>query len=378
MHSPPAGSGGDYLAVGQAQGAHWGLVVKAALESLGPLTADANVGFVYVTPALADDFSSIVTLLRGATPVGHWFGAVGHGVIGPEGAASDGAAVVLMAGRLDSQGLKPFDGADPVEFVRRHDVWLRSQQDAYALVHGDAQAIDLPRQLEALAAQSGAFLAGGLAFPGGAHVAGQISGASLSGLLLGDAVPLLTGISQGCQPIGPSHVVGEALDNVVMTLDGRPALEVLKEEAGEIIARRLARAAGYIHVALPGDGQDDDPDYAVRNLLGIDPQRAWLAVGDYLQAGDRLMFVRRDANAARADLARMLEGMARRLQGRAPKGGLYIACLGRGAHMFGDDGREAEMIREHLGDFPLIGFSASGEIWHNRLYGYTGILVLFL
>ncbi len=376
MHSPSAGSGGDYLAVGQAEGAHWGLVVKAALESLGPLTADANVGFVYVTPALADDFSSIVTLLRGATPVGHWFGAVGHGVIGPDGAVSDGAALVLMAGHLDPQGLKPFDGSDPPQFARQHDIWLRGQTEAHALVHGDAQAVDLPRQLEALAGQSGAFLVGGLAFPGGGHVAGQISPASLSGLVLGDAVPLLVGISQGCQPIGPCHVVEEALDNVVMTLDGRPALEVLKDEAGEIIARRLARAAGYIHVALPG--ANDGPDYAVRNLLGIDPQRAWLAVGDYLRPGDRLMFVRRDANAARADLARMLEDLSRRLEGRTPKGGLYIACMGRGAHMFGDDGREAEMIREHLGDFPLIGFSASGEIWHDRLYGYTGVLALFL
>ena len=36
------------------------------------------------------------------------------------------------------------------------------------------------------------------------------------------------------------------------------------------------------------------------------------------------------------------------------------------------------MIREELGAFPLAGFYANGEISHNRLYGYTGVLALFL
>ena len=31
-----------------------------------------------------------------------------------------------------------------------------------------------------------------------------------------------------------------------------------------------------------------------------------------------------------------------------------------------------------LGDFPLVGFFANGEICNNRLYGYTGVLALFL
>jgi small ligand-binding sensory domain FIST len=35
------------------------------------------------------------------------------------------------------------------------------------------------------------------------------------------------------------------------------------------------------------------------------------------------------------------------------------------------------MIRKTLGDFPLTGFFANGEIHHNRLYGYTGVLTLF-
>jgi small ligand-binding sensory domain FIST len=35
------------------------------------------------------------------------------------------------------------------------------------------------------------------------------------------------------------------------------------------------------------------------------------------------------------------------------------------------------MIHEALGDFPLTGFFANGEIHHDTLYGYTGVLTLF-
>jgi small ligand-binding sensory domain FIST len=62
----------------------------------------------------------------------------------------------------------------------------------------------------------------------------------------------------------------------------------------------------------------------------------------------------------------------------APRGGVYFSCLGRGQHMFGEHSEELRIIQQVLGDFPLVGFFANGEISHNRLYGYTGVLTLFL
>jgi small ligand-binding sensory domain FIST len=63
---------------------------------------------------------------------------------------------------------------------------------------------------------------------------------------------------------------------------------------------------------------------------------------------------------------------------RPPRGGVYVSCLARGPALFGDDSQELKTIRDALGDFPLVGFFANGEISHNRLYGYTGVLTLFL
>jgi small ligand-binding sensory domain FIST len=65
-----------------------------------------------------------------------------------------------------------------------------------------------------------------------------------------------------------------------------------------------------------------------------------------------------------------------RLPGPA-RGGLYHTCLGRGRHLFGEASAELSLIRDLLGDVPLAGFYANGEISHNRLYGYTGVLTLF-
>ncbi len=38
----------------------------------------------------------------------------------------------------------------------------------------------------------------------------------------------------------------------------------------------------------------------------------------------------------------------------------------------------AAAIQDELGEVPLVGFFCNGEISHNRVYGYTGVLSLFL
>ena len=40
-------------------------------------------------------------------------------------------------------------------------------------------------------------------------------------------------------------------------------------------------------------------------------------------------------------------------------------------------GLDHEAVQHALGDVPLVGFFASGEIARNQLYGYTGVLTVF-
>ena len=62
---------------------------------------------------------------------------------------------------------------------------------------------------------------------------------------------------------------------------------------------------------------------------------------------------------------------------RPIRGAIYVSCTGRGGPHFGAPSAELQIVRRALGDVPLIGFFANGEIAHHRLYGYTGVLTVF-
>jgi len=90
------------------------------------------------------------------------------------------------------------------------------------------------------------------------------------------------------------------------------------------------------------------------------------------------MFVRRDPETARQDFEERLSDLKSRVGGQTVKAGVFVSCVARGGAMFGENGVEVSLIHEILGDFPLAGFYANGEICGNRMYGYTGVLALFL
>jgi small ligand-binding sensory domain FIST len=233
-----------------------------------------------------------------------------------------------------------------------------------------------------VASASGAYLVGGLVShrcpsPLLAMTAGEDTGGSegIAGLMLAPGIAVATGLTQGCVPVGPVHRVDEARDNVVMVVDGRPALAVFCEDIGPELTADLRRVGGLIFAGLPVAGSDTG-DYLVRNLLAIDAGRGWLVLGAEVAAGDSILFCRRDPESARRDMNRMVLQLAGRLSG-PPKAGVYVSCVARGAALFGDPGVETGLIRETLGEFPLIGFFANGEISRDRLYGHTGVLTLF-
>ncbi|MBF0304965.1 MAG: FIST C-terminal domain-containing protein [Alphaproteobacteria bacterium] len=358
-------------------GDHWGLAAKACLDGLAVRDAPDALGFVYVTQAFAGDLGSIVTFLRETTHVRNWVGGVGFGVVAGGGEIHEGGGISVLLADFPPDSWRLFDEVGP-DFATRHGAWMESGRPSLALVHGNPLLPELTRRIVELARDSGCFLVGGLTVDPGAgrQVAGRLVGDALSGVMLSSRVPLVTGLTQGCTPIGEAHVVTESMESVVISLDGRPALDVLKDDVGEILARDLRRVAGYIHAAIPIAGSDT-ADYLVRNLVGIDPGRGWLAIGAQVRAGEKLIFVRRDPNAAHEDLERMCAHLRDRLEGRAIRGGVYVSCVARGAHMFGSPGAEVATIHRVLGDFPLTGFYANGEISLDRFYAYTGVLTLF-
>jgi len=349
-----------------------------------PAGDGSNLGILYVTEPAAAILPKLVRALAEHTGIDSWVGGVGLGVCSGQKEVFDEAAAVAMTAALPPDAFRVFSPtSDPgSDMPRRHAAWVEKVQPTLALVHADPRCPDLPKAAIEVGAASGAFLVGGLvshrcARPLLARTPGEdgLGGNGLAGLMLAPEIPVATGLTQGCSPIGPVRRIDEARDNVVMVIDGRPALDVFVEDIGPDLAKDLRRVGGLIFAALPVAGSDTG-DYLVRNLLAIDPGRGWLVVGTEIAAGDTIMFCRRDPESARRDMGRMLRQLGGRINDR-PKAGIYVSCVARGAALFGEAGVETALIHEHLGEFPLIGFFANGEISRDRLYGHTGVLTLF-
>lgn len=357
-------------------------ILDRCLRELGKVPSSANLGFLYATDALASDLPNIVAELRERFPGVFWLGTVGVGICGTGREFYDAPALSLMIGALPGDLFRPLpsllpDGTGDDDGVL---AWWTRQEGGLAFLHADPTRTETPLLLQQMVELSpNGFINGGLTSSNSAHpqICGALTDGPLSGLLLAGGQEILTDHSQGCSPLGPTHQLTESQRNIAVRLDGRPALEVMKADMGEVLTRNLRQAAGYIYAALPISGSDTG-DYLVRNLLGIDEERGLIAISDLLDDQERLLFCRRDGNTALEDLRRMLMRMEKRIGARTVRGGLYISCIARGRHQFGPDSEELRMISQTLGEFPLVGFFANGEIYNGRVYGYTGVLTLFL
>lgn len=336
-----------------------------AVAALADLPAGANLGFYYATDEAAQDLPEIIEVLRRRTGIAAWTGTVGLGVCGSGAEIFETPALSVLVAACPDDSVCVFDAPLTGAAAR----WAGERQPTTAFVHGDPRRAELPALIGALAHETPLFLLGGLG-------AGSGPEGGLSGVLFDPEIEILTGLTQGCSPIGPVHRVTAADENVIIEIDERPALDVLRDEAGELLMRDLRRMAGLIFAAFPVPGSDT-ADYLVRNIIGLDVRSGLLGVASDVAAGDPILFCRRDPANALQDLDRMLGSLKRRLGNKPPRGGLYVSCIARGPNLFGPGAVELGRVRDALGDFPLAGFFANGEICNDRLYGYTGVLTLF-
>ena len=358
---------------------HWAHAAQAAVDGLGKLDADVNLGFLYLPDALAPDSRSILSYLRDRSGIRHWVGTVGIGIVAGAEEFFDKPAIAVMAMAIPEASFRIFPSFAQSASQINGDVhaWAKAAAPVFGIVHADPANAKVPALIEEMSEQLSCFLVGAVTASRGEcyQFADALTGGGVSGILFSPDAPVATAHTQGCIPIGATHIVTEGVDSVLMELDGRRALDVFMEEVAKRYHGHVEGIANQLHVALPIEGSDTG-DFMVRNILGIDPGRGWVGVGSMVKPGDRVMFVSRDKDSAKTDLRAMVEKLKARAGGK-PKGAVYISCIARGPNMFGGSG-EVAVVREALGDVPLIGVYANGEISNNRLYGYTGVLTLFL
>jgi small ligand-binding sensory domain FIST len=359
----------------------------------GPLT----LGFVYFTDAYAPQAQALLAALQQRWPGVAWVGSVGIGVAASGVEYIDEPALVLMLADLAPGRFEVFSGARPLR-----------QIDAFsALVHADPATPDLAELLVEMSDRTASgYLFGGLASSrtGTCHLADGVWQGGLSGVAFSSDVNLVSRVTQGCQPVGPVRRVTECERNIVVALDGEPALPCLLRDLGldrlddprQALPRLRATLVGLSDAndAPLGRGGQFGADVRVRHLVGLDPGRRAVAVADMVEPGMRLAFCQRDMQAARRDLVRICAEIREEVEttpaavlsfsgegdtpaGRSIKGALYVSCSGRGGPHFGGASAELKIVQHALGDVPLVGFFAAGEIARHHLYGYTGVLTVF-
>ena len=407
-------------------------LVLAQLHAYMALPAYASaptLGLLYITDHYAAHAQDILDHLSAElTEVTDWSGTVGVGIASNNVEYFDEPALCVMLCELPHDQYRVFSGVSPLPSV------ASGRFNAHtALVHADSSTPDVAELISEMAERTeSGYVFGGLAssrsktvqfaLSGYGNVKGQgAAGGVFSGGLSGVAfardvtggMALMSRVTQGCQPVSNNHEITACESNVVTGLDGKPALEVMLadlnitlDEPREALAKVRTTLVG---VSRPEDALNDSAarragqfggEVVVRHIIGLDPSRKGIAITDAPAVGMTLAFCERNAQAARADLIRICAEIREELEpeeltlevasalsapeaestphaARRIAGAIYVSCSGRGGPHFGAPSAELQIVRRALGDVPLVGFFAGGEIARHHLYGYTGVLTVF-
>ena len=187
-------------------------------------------------------------------------------------------------------------------------------------------------------------------------------------------------VSQGCRPIGHHLVVTQAEQNVIGQLGGQPALLQLKAIFDELSTTEQRLVQQGLHVGRAVNAYQDSfeqGDFLIRNVVGIDSEKGTITVGDFFRLGQTVQFNIRDDRTADAELRELLASARK----GSPAGALLFTCNGRGTRLFPEPHHDAQCVSETLGDIPLAGFFAMGELGpiagSNFMHGFTASLALF-
>ncbi len=353
-------------------------VINHCVQQLSAIPAEANFGFIYATDAMTIALPELLKQCKAVTGIQHWVGTIGLGVIAPAQELYDMPAVSIMLAEFDHNEFTMVPSINRAENITSSIQWPRLFATNFGVIHGDPfnpetqnLIIEIQQQLE------NGFIVGGLTSSRDKQyqVADDVIAGGISGVLFSENISVISNLTQGCSPVGEKHTITKAQENAVFTLDKKPALAVLMHDMDirNYDELELKSSEVFIGLCIPGS---DKSDYTIRNMVGFDAEHSIFAINDYLNVDDEVVFCKRTAQTAVDDMQHMLDNMARRLK-QTPKGGIYVSCLGRGREQFGQHSEEIKMIQKTLGDFPLTGFFANGEVHHNKLYGYTGVLTLF-
>ncbi|MDD2691793.1 MAG: FIST N-terminal domain-containing protein, partial [Simplicispira sp.] len=288
-----------------------------------------TLGLLYITDHYASEAQALLDFLSAELPeVTDWSGTVGIGVCASNAQYFDEPALAVMLLDIPCDQYRVFSGVAPLPRVGEGRFVAHT-----ALVHADGNTPDVTGLVAEMAERTtSGYVFGGLAASRGASVQFAVGGSGnlaghgaaggvflggLSGVAWGPGVHWLSRITQGCQPVGPVQRITAAQDNVVLALDGEPALDVLLRTLDVSLEGDPQIAVERVRATLAGlmDAGEEPgtcartghfgPDTRVRHILGLDGARHGVALAESIEPGMWLAFCQCRAAAAHADLTRI-------------------------------------------------------------------------
>ncbi len=200
----------------------------------------------------------------------------------------------------------------------------------------------------------------------------------------GERLRLDTTIMHGCRPASAYHTVTSADRNVVLEIDGRPALDVIAELLGPESDRSWEDYPIFVTLGVnKGDkfAEYNEENYANRLCMAIDRERRGLVMFEPdLTPGTEVQLMRRSIDFgyihSRAQL--LYDGLG----DRTPFLAIYIDCMGRAASYCGSEGEEGAEIQKVIGSrMPLLGMYTGVEIGtvagRQQPLDWSGVLCVF-
>jgi len=370
--------------------------LASCIETLEMTLDDTpDVIFVFTSRQHHQRWSLIGPVLRKRFPGVNLIGCSGGGIIGGGHEVERSAALSLTAAVMPGVECNTFYFDAPPYNEKElsdedwRDILGGASEPQAVILLPDPFSTDV-RQVIAAADQvyPGAVTVGGMASGGrepGEHILfyDEVSHAKgCVGITLTGNLAVETIVAQGCRPIGPPMFVTRVDGHTVYELDGEPALDALESVCKALPPEEIALAKQSLFIGLVMQEKQQSygvGDFLVRDVVGAMPDGRALVIAARAPVQSVVQFHIRDARSAWQNLDLLMEEAAK--SERPCAGGLMFSCLGRGQGLFGEQGHDSRVIRQHLGDVPLGGFFGNGEIGpvggRTWVHGYTTALALF-
>ena len=383
-------------AAGVGTGNDWRQALAQALSSCPD--GSNELVLLFASHHYHDAYPELLAALRGSLRPLTLLGCSGQGVIGTGIELEEEPAISVMAMRLPGASLRTvtlqqsdLETVHGPEAIRALTGVASSDVHAW-VAFADPFTFDADRLLGCLSeGYPDVPVVGGLASAAGGIRATTLflDGAAISSgavlLALGGAWSIRTVVSQGAEPIGQTWTVTGVERNMIRSLGGRPALEVLGETMRGLPPATQQRASRNLLVGLAMDEYRDEfgrGDFLIRNLMGVHQESGALSIGALPRVGQTVQFQIRDAEAAHDELRLVLAQAADEFGETLPDGALVCSCNGRGVGLFGEPHHDATALLRQFGELPAAGLFCNGEFGpvrgKNFVHGFTVSIAFFV